>query len=90
MLNLCKHSPCNSCATSSDTLPCRTKALDTSVILINGPDCVWSLDDGEKLQIYRDFNGDVGAGVEGFEGVHGGFWFGKRNADGEMMLEFGP
>ena len=28
------------------------------------------MDDGEKLQIYTDFTGDVGAGVEGFEGGH--------------------
>ena len=28
-----------------------------------------------------------GAGVEGFEGVHGGFGFGKRNVEGEMILE---
>ena len=27
-------------------------------------------------------------GLEGFEGVHGGFWFGKRNVEGEMILEF--
>ena len=33
-------------------------------------------------------NGHVGAGVEGFEGVHGGFGFGKRNVEGEMILEF--
>ena len=26
--------------------------------------------------------------VEGFEGVHGGFGFGKRNVEGEMILEF--
>ena len=31
--------------------------------------------------------GDVGAGIEGIEGVHGAFWFGKRNADGAVMLE---
>ena len=45
------------------------------------------MDDGEKLQIYTDFTGDVGAGVKGFESGHGAFWFGKRNADGEVMLE---
>ena len=48
---------------------------------------VSEMDDGEKLLIYGDFNGHVGAGVEGFEGVHGGFWFGKRNVDGDMILE---
>ena len=29
----------------------------------------------------------VGAGVEGFEGVHGGFGI-IRNVEGEMILEF--
>ena len=33
-------------------------------------------------------NGHVGADVDGFEGVHGGYGFGKRNVDGEMLLEF--
>ena len=33
-------------------------------------------------------NGHVGAEVDGFEGVHGGYGFGKRNVDGEMSLEF--
>ena len=27
-------------------------------------------------------NGHVGADVDGFEGVHGGYGFGKRNVDG--------
>ena len=31
------------------------------------------IDDGDKLLIRRDLNGHVGAGVEGFKGVHGGF-----------------
>ena len=26
--------------------------------------------------------------VDGFEGVHGGYGFGRRNVDGEMLLEF--
>ena len=33
-------------------------------------------------------NGHVGAGADGFEGVHGGKGFGIRNAEGEMLLEF--
>ena len=40
------------------------------------------MDDGGKLLICGDLNGHVGAGVEGFEGVHGGFGFGKRNVKG--------
>ena len=49
---------------------------------------VSEIDDGEKLLIGGDLNGHVGAGVEGFKGVHGGFGFGKRNVEGEMILEF--
>ena len=33
-------------------------------------------------------NGHVGAEVDSFEGVHGGYGFGRRNVDGEMLLEF--
>ena len=47
---------------------------------------VSDIDDGEKLLICGDLNGHVGTGVEGFEGVDGGF--GKRNVEGEMILEF--
>ena len=32
-------------------------------------------------------NGHVGSEIDGFEGVHGGFGFGKRNMEGEMILE---
>ena len=39
---------------------------------------VSEIDDGEKLLICGDLNGHVGAGDEGFEGVHGGFGFGKK------------
>ena len=33
-------------------------------------------------------NGHFGVEVVGFEGVHGGYGFGRRNVDGEMLLEF--
>ena len=48
------------------------------------------IDDVEKLLICGDLNEHVGAGVEGFEGVHGrcGFVFGNRNVEDEMILEF--
>ena len=46
------------------------------------------IDAGERLLICGDMNGHVGADVDGFEGVHGGYGFGKRNVDGEMLLEF--
>ena len=31
---------------------------------------------------------NVWSEIDGFEGVHGGFGFGKRNVDDEMILEF--
>ena len=42
----------------------------------------------EIAMICGDFNGHVGEKVEGYEGVHGGKGFGKRNVEGEMLLEF--
>ena len=33
-------------------------------------------------------NGHVGKVPDGFEGVHGGHGYGKRNVEGEMLLEF--
>ena len=35
-----------------------------------------------------DMNGHVGATVDGFEGIHGGYGYGVRNTEGEMLLEF--
>ena len=49
---------------------------------------VSDIDDDESLLICGDFNGHVGTEIEGFEGVHGGCGFGKRNVEGEMILEF--
>ena len=46
------------------------------------------IDVGERLLICGDMNGHVGAEVDSFEGVHGGYGFGRRNVDGEMLLEF--
>ena len=48
------------------------------------------IDAGESLLICGDMNmnGHVGADVDNFEGVRGGYGFGKRNVDGEMLLEF--
>ena len=36
----------------------------------------------------KDFNGHVGKCAEGFEGIHGGYGIGKRNAEGRMLLDF--
>ena len=35
-----------------------------------------------------DFNGHVGRVIQGFEGVHGGYGIGERNAKGRMLLKF--
>ena len=43
---------------------------------------------GEMAVVCGDFNGHVGERTEGYEGVHGGKGFGKRNEEGEMLLEF--
>ena len=45
------------------------------------------IDSGERLLICGDLNGHVGSEIDGFEGVPGGFGFGKRNVEGEMILE---
>jgi len=43
---------------------------------------------GEGLIACGDMNGHVGALSDGFEGVHGGFGYGTRNIEGEVLLEF--
>ena len=43
--------------------------------------------DNERVIVGGDFNCHVGAGVEGFDGVHGGHGFGKRDVEGEMLLQ---
>ena len=35
-----------------------------------------------------DWNGHVGQESDGYDGVHGGYGFGKRNAEGENLLDF--
>jgi hypothetical protein len=49
---------------------------------------VSGIDSGERLLICGDLNGHVGSKIDGFETVHGGFGFGERNVEGEMILEF--
>ena len=36
----------------------------------------------------RDMNGHVGSSNAGYDGTHGGFGYGSRNADGSRILEF--
>ena len=49
---------------------------------------VSGIDPGERMLICEDLNEHVGSQIDGLEGVHGGFGFGKRNVEGEMILEF--
>jgi hypothetical protein len=42
----------------------------------------------ERLVVCGDMNGHVGTQIDGYEGVHGGYGFGCRNKEGEMLLEF--
>ena len=45
---------------------------------------VSGIDSSEKLLICGGLNGHVGSEIDGFEGVHGGFGFGKRNVEGVL------
>ena len=47
-----------------------------------------AVDAKERLMVCGDMNGHVGTGKDGFEGVHGGYGYGVRNTEGEMLLEF--
>ncbi|XP_049357221.1 uncharacterized protein LOC125821908 [Solanum verrucosum] len=42
----------------------------------------------QKIVIGRDFNGHIWATSDGFDVVHGGFGFGKRNGGGTSLLNF--
>ena len=49
----------------------------------------WSMANANELVLrLGDFNGHVGKCAEGFEGIHGGYGIGKRNAEGRMLLDF--
>ena len=49
----------------------------------------WSVANENELVLgLGDFNGHVGKCAEGFEGIHGGYGIGKRNAEGRMLLDF--
>ncbi|ESO02930.1 hypothetical protein HELRODRAFT_174405 [Helobdella robusta] len=43
---------------------------------------------GQKTAKNGDLNGHVGEKTDGFDNVHGGFGYGKRNEDGNRILEF--
>ena len=46
------------------------------------------LPDKEIVIPCGDWNGHVGREAAGYEGVHGGYGYGERNADGDRVLEF--
>ena len=37
-----------------------------------------------------DLNGHIGASADGYEGVHGGFGYGRRNLEGEYCTYWKP
>jgi len=42
----------------------------------------------DKIFIDSDLNGHVGTSHCGFDSIHGGFDFGKRNESGNSILDF--
>ena len=51
-------------------------------------DICMAIPSSEALFCLGDWNGHVGADACGYRDVHGGHGFGKRNAEGECVLEF--
>ena len=49
---------------------------------------VMGISDSEEVIFLGDWNGHVGTAADGFELVHGGRGFGKRNPEGERVLDF--
>ena len=49
---------------------------------------VRGLDDNDFVILAGDLNGHVGSEAMGYEGIHGGWGYGTRNAEGERILEF--
>ena len=46
-------------------------------------DALAKITDTQEVLICGDFNGDIGANAVGYEGVHEGLAFRKKNVDGE-------
>ena len=51
-------------------------------------DLVRSIPQDQFLFVGGDFNGHIGARVDGYQGIHGGFGYGVRNDNGSALLEF--
>ena len=65
--------------------------LDDSVKDLFYENLQWTLTKisaSEILFVCRDFNGHIGKNRDGYEGVHGGRGFGRRNLKGGRILEF--
>ena len=56
---------------------------DSFIIVLSG------IPKQESIFIGSDMKGHVGRDADGYGGVHGGMGFGTRNAEGEIILEFG-
>jgi len=42
-----------------------------------------------KMKWWYLLNGHIGSSNVGYNGTHGGFWYGSRNADGSRILQMG-
>jgi hypothetical protein len=51
-------------------------------------DVVARVPPGEFIMLGGDLNGHVGSGSDGYEGLYGGFGFGKRNKEGDRILDW--
>ena len=59
-------------------------------------ECFWNevfhlvscIPQNEMVVFAGDMNGHVGSSNDGYDGTHGGFGYGSRNADGSRILEF--
>ena len=47
-----------------------------------------SIPASELIVVGGDLNGHIGTNVDGYDGVHSGYGFEERSADGEWLLEF--
>jgi len=43
----------------------------------------------EMVVFAGDMNGHIGSSNVGYNGTHGGFWYGSRNGDGSRILQMG-
>ena len=49
---------------------------------------VAGINTSEITFVCGDFNGHIGDTTDGYDGIHGGTGFGKRNSEGERILDF--